>query len=183
MLLEDHEGFFGYTRMTPKLFEILLTKVGPKLQKDPSKNPLPPVHRLLITLHYLSEGCSMKEIACGHYLGHSTVSVIIKETTKALWEVLAPSVLKVPSVEEWKAIANGFYERWNLPNCIGAVDGKHVNIQAPKHSGSTFFNYKKNFSIVLMASCDAFYRFTLVDIGAAGGNHDSVVSSLSGLDL
>ncbi|KAG5892624.1 hypothetical protein JTB14_019713 [Gonioctena quinquepunctata] len=31
-----------------------------------------------------------------------------------------------------------------------------------------------------MASCDAFYRFTLVDIGAAGGNHDSVVFSLSG---
>ncbi|KAG5874352.1 hypothetical protein JTB14_022345 [Gonioctena quinquepunctata] len=32
-----------------------------------------------------------------------------------------------------------------------------------------------------MASCDAFYRFTLVDIGASGGNHDSVVFSLSGV--
>ncbi|KAG5873217.1 hypothetical protein JTB14_005670 [Gonioctena quinquepunctata] len=130
MILEDHEGFFAYTRMTPKLIEILLTKVGPKLQKNPSKNPLPPVHRLLITLQYLSEGCLMLEITCGHYLGHSTVSVIIKETTKALREVLAPSVLKV--------------------------------------------------LIVSMASCDAFYRFTLVDIGAAGGNHDSAIFSLSG---
>ncbi|KAG5861551.1 hypothetical protein JTB14_021353 [Gonioctena quinquepunctata] len=111
----------------------------------------------------------MKEIAHGHYLGHATVPVIIRETTKVLWEVLAPKELKVPSVEEWKAISKGFFEKWNLPNCLGSVDGEHVNIQAPKHSGSVLFNYKKNFTIVLMATCDAFYRFTLFDIGAVGG--------------
>ncbi|KAG5867110.1 hypothetical protein JTB14_011099 [Gonioctena quinquepunctata] len=66
--------------------------MGPRLKKDPSKNPLPPVHILRITLHYLSEGCSMEEIACGHYLGHATVSLVIGETTKALWDVLAPQV-------------------------------------------------------------------------------------------
>ncbi|KAG5868110.1 hypothetical protein JTB14_036113 [Gonioctena quinquepunctata] len=88
------------------------------------------------TGNYLSEGCLMKEIACGHYLGHSTVSVIIKETTKALREVLALIALEVLSTEEWEAIVKGFYERWNLPNCIGAEDGKHVNIQAPDRSGS-----------------------------------------------
>lgn len=58
---------------------------------------------------------------------------------------------------------------------IGAVDGKHMSIQAPYHGRSDFFNYKKHHSIVLMASCDAFYRFTVVDIGAPGSNHDSSV--------
>jgi hypothetical protein len=38
-----------------------------------------------------------------------------------------------------------------------------------------FFNYKKHFSIVLMATCDAYYQFKLVDIGAAGSNHDATV--------
>lgn len=74
---------------------------------------------------------------------------------------------------------SSFLNRWNLPNCIGAVDGKHVNIIAPKKSGSTFFNYKKSFSIVLMAACDGYYRFIMVDIGAEGCNHDSAVFKAS----
>ena len=40
--------------------------------------------------------------------------------------MLGDVYLRTPSTqEEWKAVAKGFYENWNYPNCIGAVDGKH----------------------------------------------------------
>ncbi|XP_050293936.1 uncharacterized protein LOC126734379 [Anthonomus grandis grandis] len=77
--------------------------------------------------------------------------------------------------QEWKAIALEFNKKWNFPHCLGALDGKHIVIQSPMNSASEFYNYKHNFSIVLMALVDANYCFTFADIGCQGRISDSGV--------
>lgn len=77
--------------------------------------------------------------------------------------------------EDWRKIAQEFETSWNFPHCVGALDGKHIVMQAPIHSGSEFYNYKHTFSVVLMASVDANYSFTFADIGCQGRISDGGV--------
>ena len=84
-----------------------------------------------------------------------------------------------PTKENWQRVESGFSIKWNFPNCVGALDGKHVVMKAPAKSGSLFHNYKGTFSIVLMALVDSSYRFTFMDIGDYGSNTDGTIFTRS----
>lgn len=56
---------------------------------------------------------------------------------------------------------------------MGAVDGKHCIVQCFDRSGSVFFNYKKTFSLVLMAISASDLSFLYVDIGCPGSESDA----------
>ncbi|XP_011883640.1 PREDICTED: uncharacterized protein LOC105570802, partial [Vollenhovia emeryi] len=118
----------------------LFSLVGPSLQKTSFREPLPPKLRLVVTLSYLASGDSPKYLSKYYRIGASTIYKVIQETCENIWQALAPLFLKAPTVEKWNEIAEHFYNRWNLPNCVGSIDGKHIRIQCPPRSGSEFFN-------------------------------------------
>lgn len=120
-------------------------------------------------------------IAASFRLGVSTVSNVVKDTCDVIWAQLQERYMLVPTAELWRSTARRFEEKCGFPNCIGALDGKHVSIQAPANSGSLFFNYKGTFSVVLLALVDADYRFLAVDVGGYGSNSDGGIFSNSRL--
>ena len=88
---------------------------------------------------------------------------------------------KPQSPHDWKIIAKKFREKLNFPNCVGAIDGKHVTIKAPGNSGSLFYNYKGTFSLVLLAIADANLKFIYIEVGAYGKNIDGGIFANSTL--
>ncbi|GFY44981.1 DDE Tnp4 domain-containing protein [Trichonephila inaurata madagascariensis] len=177
MRLSDTESYFNFFRMSSQLFDNLLSIVGPVIAKKDTnyRDSIQPKDRLALTLRYLATEDLMASLSYLFRIGRSTTSAIIKETCEAISSSLKPIVLAKPDQNKWLDIAEAYYEQWQFPNCLGAIDGKHVLIQAPPKSGSRFHNYKGTFSIILLACVDANYKFVLVDIGAEVHNSDGGV--------
>lgn len=182
MATNDPEYFYKYMRMSPERYSHLLSMVADKLQKYSMNKPVTPNERLTITLVFLATGCSQQDLAFRFQRGRSTINNIVRETCTALWDVLSPIYLQIPNEpRDWEYISNKFNDMWNFPNCVGALDGKHFLIQCPTLSGSQFFNYKHQFSSLVLAMCDAEYKFIYVNFGSAGREGDAGVFSRSDL--
>ena len=184
MKLYDHEYFHKQFRMSPQKLEELLTWVAPHIIKvSLRREAIGPEERLCVTLRYLATGDAQVTIGSSYRISPTSIGRIVSETTEVKWNVLKEKgFLKVPSTkDDWKNISYDFEKRWNFPHCIGAIDGKHIMIQAPANSGTLYYNYKKQFSIVLLTVCNANYEFLMVDIREAGRQSDGGVFARSTL--
>lgn len=120
-------------------------------------------------------GCDQIDLYLSYKIGHTTIGKILRKVCNAIWECLRAESFPDFTQERWKEIAEGFQKYAHFPNCLGAIDGKHVRIKKPKKSGSLFYNYKQFFSIVLLAIVDANHKFIYIDVGAFGKESDSTI--------
>ena len=77
--------------------------------------------------------------ATGHSFSDLEADFKIRQTTISVYACLKEEYLKITQTkEDWKGIAEKTQERWQFPNCIAAMDRKHIIILHPKDSGSDF---------------------------------------------
>ncbi|KAK3106532.1 hypothetical protein FSP39_022055 [Pinctada imbricata] len=125
--------------------------------------------------HVNSRRCGYPGL-CAHRVPHNTISMMIPDVCQAIIFEYGDEVIACPRTqEEWRKVAKEFGTRWNFHHALGAIDGKHIAIKAPKNSGSLYYNYKGFFSIVMLAVVDADYKFLWVDVGANGSASDTQV--------
>lgn len=92
-----------------------------------------------VLFRYSATENTMTDLHYSYHIGISTISGIIEEVCTKIWELKNKCMAK-PSKEKWKEIANGFQKLANFPNCIGALDSKHVRIIKSTKSGLLFYN-------------------------------------------
>ena len=135
-----------------------------------------------LSFSFLANGSSATSERFNFRISAPSLSGIFREVCGAMWQAFHETYLKQPAKrEDWAAISQGYEDEWDYPHALGAVDGKHVEIQCPPGERSNCFNYQKYHSIVLIAMCDARYQFTLVDIGAYGHENDAAIFSTTDL--
>ncbi|XP_037571814.1 uncharacterized protein LOC119453839 isoform X2 [Dermacentor silvarum] len=170
-LLESRDIAYyrDYLRMPPSTFEKLVRLVGPCITKRDTnmRRAKPPDHRLALTLRFLAAGATITEASSSFLSGRSTACYTVSEVCQALWDVLAPIYVACPSTaDEWLKVAAEFEEKWQAPNCLGAIDEKRIRWECRR--GKSFSqdpNSARNFIRRLLAVSDAQYRFLYVEIG------------------
>ncbi|CAI6376538.1 unnamed protein product [Macrosiphum euphorbiae] len=180
-LKKDTKRYHMYFRMTMEEFDFLHELIKPDIYKQNTqfRRAVSTEERLAVCLRFLATGNSFRSIGFNYRLGFSTVREIVKEVCDAIWNRLGPIVMPPPTEEMWKNVAAKYKKMWHFPNCIGAIDGKHINIQCPINAGSTYYNYKGSHSVVLLALVDADYKFIAMDVGSYGRNSDGGIFSQS----
>ena len=124
---------------------------------------------------YLASGCCLRDLQYNYLISKFTAAKHIRQVCDVLWYKLKNIVMAKPTREKWVDISNNFEKKSRFPNCLGALDGKHIRLIQPENSGSLYYNYKNYFSLVLMTLADANYSFIWVDIGSYGKCSDSRV--------
>ena len=129
-----------------------------------------------LTIRFLALGESFGLLSFQFRISNRAASYAIKSICNALVKCLVPLYLRVKSTkEEWLLIAEKFENRWQYPNAIEPVDGKHVIIHKPNHGRSHYHNYKHTHSAILIAIAGPSFECLYVDVGTNGRVNDGRV--------
>ncbi|XP_055085407.1 uncharacterized protein LOC117369669 isoform X2 [Periophthalmus magnuspinnatus] len=131
---EGTPDFRHFTRMFPEQFDALVEKVAPIIHRRNTnfRASISVEERLIVTLHYLATGEGFKSLSHFFHMGNTTVRLFVPETLRAIYRVLKDKYVKCPeTAEEWQGVARGFQSEWDFPNCVGALDGRLLNICPP----------------------------------------------------
>ncbi|GAQ93411.1 hypothetical protein KFL_015080010 [Klebsormidium nitens] len=124
-------------------------------------------------MYKLAHGTTNNVISDMFGIGSCTVTNILHEFVDAVLSILKPQYLKWPStLPELRKMASGFMRLRGIPRVVGAIDGSHIPIIAPREWPADYYNRKGYHSILLQGIVDFNSCFWNYDIGWAGSLHD-----------
>ena len=168
--------FYDILRMRRRTFDRLVQDLRPFIEGQHThwREPVGVEKKVVVTLFKLMHGVCIPLVADKAAIGKSTVHQILRQVCSAL-SMHFGHLIAWPSGRRLARVTAAFQTKQWFPNCIGAIDGSHVYIQAPPNSivAADHRNRNKSFSILLQGVVDSKCHFTSVNIGHPGSLHDS----------
>lgn len=153
------EKFKNVFRVDRKTFDYIVTKLF-YLQKEDTwwRLAIPLKKRIAIALYALGSSAEYRTVASLFGVGRSTVGEIVLEVCDAVARSFHEETFTSypPTNEKIQEITNGF-QKLGFPQCYGAIDGCHIEVNVPKAEAVDYYNFKGWHSVVLFAAVD--YRW------------------------
>nr|XP_022905462.1 uncharacterized protein LOC111417424 isoform X1 [Onthophagus taurus] len=95
--IEDSQQFRNFIRMSSTELEDLLFIVGPKIQKQDTvlRELISASEKLMVTLRFLATGDSYNSLMYLFRIPACTISIVVPEVCKAIFDTLKETLLKV----------------------------------------------------------------------------------------
>ncbi|XP_048345022.1 uncharacterized protein LOC125428625 isoform X2 [Sphaerodactylus townsendi] len=167
----DDDEWLRNFRMTKKTFSRITESLAPHLQHQETnmRSALPVEMRVGMAIWYLANQNSFRDVKQQFGVGLTTVADAVHHFCRAVRDTLFKKVVRF--VDPVDQVMAGF-ANLGFPQCIGAIDGCHIQIQNRSDVPGEHLNRKKFHSVVLMAVCDHKGHFFEVDIGHPEKSHD-----------
>ncbi|XP_070529908.1 uncharacterized protein [Cardiocondyla obscurior] len=170
-ILHDFKSHFRITSTTANKLE---NRIAPLLVTAGVEGSLPinPRTQMLVCIWILATPDSYRSMEVQFGMGKSSLHHCFIRVVHALC-TSASEVICWADANNINAIKENFKAKAGIPDVIGAIDGSHIEIEAPKMDSASYRTSKKKYAVQLQAVCDASMIFTDCFAGYPGAVHDS----------
>ncbi|XP_074866063.1 uncharacterized protein LOC142021313 [Carettochelys insculpta] len=143
----DDDCWLRNFRMSRQTFMELCQWLTPALrhQDTAMRRALPVEKRVGIAVWKLATPDSYRSVGQQFGVGKATVGAVLMEVVRAINAMLLHRLVRLGDPD---ATIVGF-ATLGFPNCFAALDGTHIPIRTPQHSGGRYINRKGYHSVVL----------------------------------
>ena len=139
------------------------------------RNCLTPEKVLACGLLRLAHGNSYETIGPALNVGRSTAIEACQDVVEALYDLRNEYIEFPTTVAETMRCIETFTDKSRLPNIVGAIDGTHIKIVAPRDSAVDYFSRNQLHDFIIQAVADGKGLFLDFAAGYPGSIHDARV--------